>query len=147
MTNIPPDSSEIIDLKYGHKVKVERTRPENSPKWLSMQLVEAFEEERVHRMEKESYKTNACSEGQKVQQLKAVIHELKERKKNPPKKISRMDPYNTYNLDLCKEELTQAMDRMQEFTQTAAKHAEGERTAQITQRDLQKRLKDVNART
>ena len=146
MTDIPPDSSEIINLKNGHRVKVDRERPENSPQWLSMQLVEAFEEERVHRMQKQSYQTNATSEGQKIQQLKTVIQELKNREKNPPQKISRMDPYNTYDLGLCEEELTQAIDRMQEFTQTAAEHATGERAAQVKQRDLQRRIKDVHAK-
>ena len=146
MIDIPPDSSEIIELKNGHRVKVERTRPENSAKWLAMQLVEAFEKERVHRVEKQSYKINANSEGQKIQQLKAVIHELKEREKNPPKKISRMDPYNTYDLNLCKEELDQAIGRMQEFTQIASKHADDERTAQIDQRNIQRRIKDANTK-
>ena len=84
--------------------------------------------------------------GRKIQQLKDVIRELKEREKNPPKKVSRMDPYNTYDLGLCKEELEQAISRMQEFTQTSAKHAEDERTAQINQRSLQKRIQDVNAK-
>jgi len=144
--DIPPDTSEILDLECGYRVKVERTRPENSPEHLAMLLVEALDAERVHMMEEQSYKTNALAEGQKVQQLREVISELKRREKDPPKKISRMDPYATYDIDLCKEELKQAQDRMQEFNHTAASHTEGIKAARIKQREVRQKLNEIRNR-
>lgn len=144
LPSVPPDSSEIVDLKHGHKAKVERTRPENTAEWLAKQLIEALESERVHRMERQSYEVNARSEAQKIQQFKEVIRELKRRKKNPPKKVSRMDPYNTYDLGMCEEELAQSIQRRQEFIQAIADHTEGEKTAQRKQKMIQKRLAEIN---
>jgi hypothetical protein len=101
-------------------LKVEEHRPEDDPGWLAIRLAEALHQVALSQRDASSFQNNVLSERQKALQIQQVIFELEERKRaKAPRRPSRMDPLNTYDLDTCKEELRQIKARNVEFNDKA----------------------------
>lgn len=93
-------------VKRGKGLKFTYSRPEDDPQRLALRIVELMQGVLNRGKDKDSHLAGVRAERQKAQQLQAVIFELKERKSGRKiVKFSRMDPYNTYDLDLCLQEL------------------------------------------
>ena len=128
--------------------KIEETRPEERLEKLAIQLAEALDNASRLQLDGETYKTAAAAELQKARQLQDVIFQIKEREKNPPAKVSRMDPLAHYDLEDCQEQLKTLKERAVElqamsddFTQKANENRNEAQKLQIDIREAQKKLR------
>lgn len=127
-------------------LRVTETKQEDDPKRLAIRLAEIINGIGVLYGDVQTFKTQATSERAKAANLRNVIFELKERKKNPPKKVSRMDPYNTYDLEACEKEMKLYKDRAIEMDQTAADQTKKREELQVEMVDVQSRIRRGNVR-
>lgn len=113
--------SRMKDPNYSNiiRFKIEEDVPENSPNVLAIKLAEALDSAAKFQLDGETYRAAATAELQKAKQLQNVIFQIKERAKNPPQKISRMDPLSHYNLQDCELELSKFKARAVELQQMA----------------------------
>lgn len=101
-------------------LKIEKHRQEDDPSWLAIQLAEQLHGASLAEGDAQSFGTSALSERQKALQLQHIIFQLEEREKHgTPAAVSRMDPLNTYDLEMCKTELSDIKARAIEFDQKA----------------------------
>jgi len=131
-------NSDKSDEKPQYTLKFEYDRPEDSAQALAIKLAEAFTKSASSQRDAEAFKTNAQSERVKAKQLRDVIFQLKERKKNPIPNVSRMDPLNEYDLEKCEAEFEECKTRAQNFQITsdtfAASAHDSRREAETLQR-------------
>jgi len=133
---LPPEA--IVGLKV-------ETEPVVKPQDLAIQLVESIENASLHRNNAKAFREHSQYEGGKIRTLNDVLFQLKERKRNPPVKVSRMDPLGEYNVDMIHKEIQQAKERQIEFANKASKEetlavAEDGKTMK-----LQKDIRELNA--
>jgi hypothetical protein len=127
-------------------LRVTETKPEDAPERLAVRLAEIINGIGNFYAEADAFKRQGTSERSKAAGLRNVIFELKERKKNPPAKVSRMDPYNTYDLEACEAELQGYKDRSVEMDSLAAQQLEKRDKLQLEMIDVQSRIRRGNVR-
>lgn len=132
------------------KVRFEITtdKPEESPNSLAILLAEAMDAASKNQQDGDTYRVAATAELQKARQLQDVIFQIRERRKNPPVKISRMDPLNQYVLEDCEKELKKFKERAVElqsmaddFLQKATKNRNEANKLQIRIREFNKKAR------
>ena len=127
-----------------YELVVTKSRPEDAPERLAIRTAELLTGIRNGNFDVQAFNTQAQAEKKKATDLTMVIMTLEDRKKDPPKKVSRMDPYATYDLDMCLEERDQYVERSKEYTVTAGEITE--RIAGYEQELLEVRAKLLSQR-
>ncbi len=102
-------------------VKVEHSRP--SVESLAVKLAEALHGASRYQVDVRSFRASAAQERRKGAELVVLIHRTKEWRRNPPAKISRMEPLAQYDLDAMWEERKLALRRAGRFDEVAAEYA------------------------
>lgn len=100
---------------------------------LAMLKVEAMQGHSLKQQDAQAYQLQAANERTKGQQFVVVLQQLKDRKRNPPAKVSRMDPLSEYDVDKVKDELEMIKARAQNFSDLSAKY----------QREAEQHMRDV----
>lgn len=125
------------------RLKIERMGLTDSE--LAHLKVESMQNAMLRQQDAAAYKIQAASERTKGRELVITIHGFKEYwKKRPPKdKRSRMEPYESYDLGMCEEELKVVKQRAQDFEMRSAEYqADAERHARETA-ELDERLRKL----
>ena len=129
------------------RFEITRDRPEDSLQRMAIQLAEALTKSSTYQVDANTFSEAANAERQKAQQLQGVLFQIKERQKNPPTKVSRMDPLAEYDLESCEkqfEELKKTAQKMQEIADEHFSNAENaRREADSLQRKIHKAQKNV----
>lgn len=115
--------TKVIDDGKTSGIKIEEYNQEDDISFLAIRLAEELHCASAKQKDYESFSAGAFAERKKALNLQDVIFKLKERQKNPPKKVSRMDPLNFYELETCEEELKTYMDRAKEMQEKADMYA------------------------
>jgi uncharacterized membrane protein YgaE (UPF0421/DUF939 family) len=129
------------DAIIGFKIEV---NDGNTPKTLAIKLAEAMQNSINYRNDARAFREHSQFEVEKAKNLKRVLVQLKEREKNPPTKVSRMDPLAEYNKEAVEQEIDQAMQRCREFAEMA-----NDRETDASQEDqkaiaLQRDIRELN---
>jgi len=124
--------------------KIEHDRPEDSPNSLAIRLVEAFQAAANSQADADALRFSAQSERTKAQQIQDAIFQLKERKKNPPAKVSRMDPLNEYSLEACETQLAELKKNSVELQKTSDEHAQEAMRQRNEAERLQRLIREAN---
>ena len=127
----------------GGRLKIEHMGATDSQ--LAHLKIESMQNAMLRQQDAVAYKIQAASERTKGRELVSTIHGFKEywRNRPPEGKRSRMEPYESYDLGMCEEELKVVKQRAQEFETKAAEfQAEAERHARETA-ELDERLRKL----
>jgi uncharacterized coiled-coil DUF342 family protein len=127
-------------------LRVTETHPEDDPKRLAIRLAELLGGIGNKRADAAAFIEQAKAEKQKANDMTAVLIELDKRKRNPPAKTSRMDPYNTYDADMIKEERKGYQDRAAELHAMAADCLQEVDGYQREMLEVQTKLREGNTR-
>jgi hypothetical protein len=129
--------SAIVGLKVEHE-------PTTTPGQLAIELAESMQNAINYRADAVAFREHSVFEAGKIRKLNTVLFQLKERERNPPEKISRMDPLGEYNLDMINEEIALAKARTKEFSDRASSR-ETEASAEDNKAvRLQREIRELN---
>lgn len=128
------------------KIRFEITtdNPESSPNVLAITMAECMQNAAQLQQDGEAYKNAASAELQKARQIKDVIFQIKEREKNPPVKVSRMDPLREYDLEDCENQLKIFKDRAVELQAKADEYFQKATENRNEANKLQIRIREAN---
>ena len=127
--------------------KIENDRPEDSPNSLAIQMAECMQNSSQFQTDGEVYKTAASAELQKAKQLQNVIFQIKERQKNPPAKVSRMDPLAHYDLEDCETQLANFKERAVDMQSMADDYFQKADANKNESNKLQIRIREENKKS
>ena len=111
---------------------------------LARLLAESLQNASLRQGDAEAYDRQAASERAKVQQLNNILFQLKERRRNPPAKLRRMDPLNEYEEEAVKAEIAMLKKRGAKFADMAAKFRADAEKHRRSADDYQRRLRDLS---
>ena len=124
-------------------LKIERLDPERDAKLLAERMANKYQFEYAARGDAREFRAAAQSERQKGTALKQTLFDLREWKKNPPEKISRMDPMQFYEEDKIEAEIKSYQSKAQRLDELAANREELAMKAHNEAVELQGRIKKI----
>ncbi len=89
---------------------------------LARRLAEAMHHETLRRQDAAGFKTAAAMERVKGREMNGILIQLRERKRNPPVRVRRMDALADYDFGKCEDELALIKDRGKDFERMAAEY-------------------------
>ena len=131
-----PDNT-IIGFKVEHS-------PRYTASQLAIMLGEAMQNSINFKADAKAFQEHSEFEIKKVRRFKALLKKLENRKKNPPEKVSRMDPLASYNETLILEELSQSKQRSKDFANMASKKKTMAIKEDSRVLELQKEIRELN---
>lgn len=126
------------------RFEITESRPEDEPNVLAIKMAECLNTAALAQQDGETYKTAAGAELQKARQLQDVIFQIKEREKNPPAKVSRMDPLSHYDLEDCEKQLKVFKDRAVELQAKSDEFLQKANENRNEANKLQIRIREAN---
>ena len=111
---------------------------------LAVELAEAFRLGNRKRRDGAAYREQVANERLKAGRLNDVLFQLKDRKRNPPAQVRRMDPLAEYDVDMVKEELELAKARSINFQTMSDGFIEEAERADRNAAVLQNRIQALN---
>lgn len=130
--------------------KVEGHRPEDEPRAVAIRLANALQAESNARADVASFREQAHSERRKAKEMDATLIRLAEynRKKAADiaagvvRKVSRMEPMETYDAAMIKDERAMLIARGQNFTELADEAERRAKAARAEGEALQRQLRE-----
>jgi len=135
----------MIDDGSESGIRVTEYRQEEDPSHLAIKMAELMNDAVNHDKDYQTFVQAAMAERQKAMQIQNVIFQLKEQEVGGIKSTSRMDPLNTYDLDMCKEQLDNLKESALEFQKIAMDHADKASKARNEAELLQRKIRKLNA--
>lgn len=135
-----------MENKSKIRIKIDYDRPEDNLSRLAIKLAESLSLASQYQQDAETYKAASQSEMQKANTLQNIIFQIKERKKNPPQKNSRMDPLNEYNLDDCNNEFKLLKERALYLQKKSDEYSNLSSRNRNEANKLQIKIRDINNR-
>lgn len=132
-------------------LKVESHRPEDAPRNIAIELAGALQTELNAKADAKAFREQSVRERQKAQQFTNTMTMLREYNRKKEKAIkagqewkpSRMEPMESYNMEMIKAERVMLMDRAKELVSMANDCDKIAEKAQLESIELQKRLINV----
>jgi len=103
----------------GIRFEITKERPEDQPAALGLRLASELTAKERAEDDRLAFQKQSAQENKKAVALQRTIKEVEKYRENPPEKVSRMDPYMTYDLDACENELQTYLTRCDEFQEMA----------------------------
>ncbi len=125
-------------------LKIERLNPETDAKLLAERMAGKYNFEFAARNDARELRAAAQSERAKGTQLTHTLFALREWKKNPPAKISRMDPMQFYDEEQIQEEIRLHGVKAIDLDKLAAERDQMAVKAHNEAVDLQNRIRRIN---
>ena len=152
--------TKLIDDGISTGLRVEEYRKEDDVEHLAIRLAECLSKSARYRKDAEAFNNSARSELRIAQSLQNVIFQLKERNRQrrcakkeaesngeiyvPPKPKSRMDPMETYDLDMCEKEFKERRERGGQLLQKSDKYKREAKVLDQEADELQKRIRQAH---
>lgn len=111
---------------------------------LARLLAEALQNASLKQNDADAYERQAASERVKIRDYNNILFQLKERKRNPPARVRRMDPLNEYDEEAVKEEVEMIKARHANFSTMAAEFKNAAEKARRDASGYQRRLQDLS---
>jgi hypothetical protein len=119
---------------------VTKNRPEDAPERLAVRLAEVINGIANLQADVRALTGQADAERKKAKGLDAVIFQLRERERNPPAQVRRMDPLATYDMDACIEERDLYQRRAKDLQDQAARKEREKGNFQMEMVGIQSKL-------
>jgi len=131
--------------------KVESDRPEDAPKSLAIELAGALQTEQNALADAKAFREQAQRERQKAKEFTGAMTMLREYNRKKEKAIkageewkpSRMEPMESYDMNMIKKERVMLLERSQELINMANECDKIAEEARLHTAKIQKRLMDV----
>ena len=126
-----------------YRLEITEDRPEDDPVLLAKKLAEALMNASLRQTDAEAFAESSRAERTKARQFQDILFQLKEREKNPPAKVSRMDPLSEYDAVKIKEELEIYKKRAVELQEESDQHAESAKKHRVEAEQLQRKIHEL----
>jgi len=118
------------------------TEPEFTIEELALQLAEALHGGINAKRDADSFANQMQVETRKIAELEFLIRQVESFHKNPPEKISRMEPLATYSLESLNEQINESKHLRSEWAERQTECLKAIQKYKETEARLQKELTD-----
>jgi hypothetical protein len=134
------DPNKPPNAVVGVKIRVDKGP---TPEQIAIQIAEAYQVQANSSADAAAFKAQAMHERRRANELQGILFQLKERARNPPEKIRRMDPLAEYDADSLKEEMEIYKKRAQDLQVMADQATERVKKARLDAVRLQAEVKQA----
>jgi len=122
-----------------------KTHPQFTVEQLAVQLAESLQGSFDAQKEVQTFSAQVDTEKRKIFQLEDILLKVREFKKAPPGKISRMDPLATYQAQDIESDINTAKERLSDWNKRSVEASEKAVDLQKTANRLQLEIGKRNA--
>lgn len=125
----------------GYRLEV-TTHPKFSTEELAQQLAEALHSGINARRDADTFANQMQIENRKIAELEFLVRQVEAFHKNPPEKVSRMEPLASYDIDSLKEQIEESKRLMSEWADKKSESLNSVQKYREEEARIQKELSD-----